>query len=221
LNKALTTIKVYKIIILIIFFALTSVFIYWRPSSRAIEKKIPLTQALSDIKGWKSAMSTQLDPRIVKALKLDDYVNQTYSKGNNTVSLYIGYYLTTKKVGAAHDPLVCFPGQGWVLSDTQKDKIVLNPKPEDPIPYSSMIAQRGSQKELIIYWFQSYDKTNPDTFSQKITSLYQKIFKHREDNAFVRLSTPVGKKSLFECQETIHKFIRAFYPIFLNYVKQG
>jgi EpsI family protein len=84
-----------------------------------------------------------------------------------------------------------------------------------------MIAQRGLQKELIIYWFQSYDKTNPGTFSQKIASLYQKIFHHREDNAFVRISTPVGEKSLSECRETIFRFIRAFYPIFLNYVKQG
>ena len=164
---------------------------------------------------------TPLDPKIVESLKLDDYANQNYSDGNVTISLYIGYYFTTKKVGAAHDPLVCFPGQGWVVSDTQKDKIVLNPKPADSISYSSMIAHRGLQKELIIYWFQSYDKTNPGTLSQKTTSLYQKVFHHREDNAFVRISTPIEERSLSECSETVFKFIRSFYPIFLNYVKQG
>ena len=84
-----------------------------------------------------------------------------------------------------------------------------------------MVAHRGLQKELIIYWFQSYDKTNPDTFSQKTTSLYQKVFHHREDNAFVRISAFVGEKSLAECREAIFEFIRSFYPIFLNYVKQG
>jgi EpsI family protein len=164
---------------------------------------------------------TPLGPKIVEALELDDYANQNYSNGNDTISLYIGYYFTAKKIGVAHDPLVCFPGQGWVVSDKKKDKIVLNPKPGDSISYSSMIVHRGLQKELIIYWLQSYDKANPDTFSQKITYLYQKIFQHREDNAFVRVSTPMVEKSLSECQETIHKFIRAFYPIFLNYVRQG
>ena len=213
--------KLHKLVILIICFALTSVVIYRNPSSKAVEKKIPLTQALSDINGWVMRGYTPLDPKIVEALELDDYANPTFSDGKNTISLYIGYYFTAKKVGSAHDPLVCFPGQGWVVSDTQKDKIVLNPKPGDSISYSSMIAHRGLQKELIIYWFQSYDKTNPGTFSQKITSLYQKVFHRREDNAFVRISAPVGKKSLSECHEAIFKFIRSFYPVFLNYVKQG
>jgi EpsI family protein len=221
MNKALTTVKLYKLIILIICFALTSIFIYQTPASKTVKKQVMLTQALSDIKGWAMRGYTPLDPRIVKSLELDDYVNHNYSNGYDTIALYIGYYFTTKKVGAAHDPLVCFPGQGWVVSDTQKDKIVLNPKPRGSISYSSMMVQRGSQKELIIYWFQSYDQTNPDTFSQKITSLYQKIFRHREDNAFVRVSTPIEERSLSECHEAIFKFIRSFYPVFLNYVKQG
>ena len=155
----------HKVIILIICFTLTSVLIYWQPSSKAVQKNIPLSQALSDIKGWKSDGPTPLDPTIVKSLKLDDYVNQTYSNGNNTVSLYIGYYLTTKKVGAAHDPLVCFPGQGWVLSSIKKEELNLNPEPGVAISYSTMIAQRSTENELIIYWFQSSDQANPDTLS--------------------------------------------------------
>jgi len=213
--------KLHKLVILILCFALTSILIYQHPSSKAVSKQVPLTQALSDIDGWAMKGYTPLGPKIVKALELDDYANQNYSDGNDTISLYIGYYFTTKKVRAAHDPLVCFPGQGWVVSDTQKDKIVLNPEPKNSISYSSMIAQRGLQKELIIYWFQSYDKTNPGTFSQKITSLWQKIFHQREDNAFVRVSISMAEKSLSECQETSFKFIRSFYPVFLDYVKQG
>ena len=221
MNKALTTIKAYKLVILIICFSLTSIIIYRTPTSIGVTKQIPLSQALADITGWTMSGYMPLNPKIVESLKLDDYANQNYSDGNVTISLYIGYYFTTKKVGAAHDPLVCFPGQGWVVSDTQTNKIVLNPKPGDSISYSSMIVHRGLQKELIIYWFQSYDRTNPDTFSQKITSLYQKIFRHREDNAFVRVSIPVGGKSLAECHEAIFEFIQSFYPVFLNYVKQG
>jgi EpsI family protein len=221
LKEALTTVKAYKLIILIICFALTSFLIYRTPTSTGVKKQVSLQQALKNIEGWYTEGHSPLDTKIVKALELDDYINQNYSNGNDMISLYIGYYFTTKKVGAAHDPLVCFPGQGWVVSDTQKNKIVLNPKPADWLAYSSMIAHRGLQKELIIFWFQSYDKTNPDTFSQKITSLYQKIFHHREDNAFVRISIPVGEKSLSKCHEAIFTFIQSFYPVFLNYVKQG
>ncbi len=210
--------KLYKIIILIIFFALTSIFIYRNPSSMPAKKKVPLNQVLSNIKGWSTTGFAPLDPEIVKALELDDYANQNYTNGNDTISLYIGYYLTTKKIGSAHDPLVCFPGQGWVVSDRQKGKIVLNPRPGNSISYSSMIVQRGSQKQLIIYWFQSYDKTNPDTFSQKIASLWNKFLNQREDNAFVRISIPFGKKSLSQSHEVIYNFIRSFYPVFLDYI---
>ncbi len=219
--KTLTTVKPYKIIILIICFALTSIFIYQTPTSTPVEKQVLLSQALIDINGWTMSRYTPLGPEIVKALELDHYANQNYSNGNDTISLYIGYYLTNKKIGAAHDPLVCFPGQGWVVSDRQKGKIVLNSKLWESISYSFMIAQRGLQKELIIYWFQSYDKTYPDTFSQKIASLWKKLLNQREDNAFVRVSIPMGKKSMSESRETTFKFIRAFYPVFLGFVKNG
>ena len=208
-----------KIIILALCFVLTSVFVYWKAPSIAIEKNISLKQALADIYGWENNGFSSLDQKIVDALELDDYVNQSYTKRQDIVSLYIGYYLTTKKVGAAHDPLVCFPGQGWVLTDKKSGKLILNQETDSSLSYFSMIAQRGQQKELIIYWFQSYDQTNPDTLSQKISSLWGKILNNREDNAFVRITTPIGGKSISESQETIFKFIQDFYPVFLEYVR--
>ncbi|MCJ7773190.1 MAG: EpsI family protein [Desulfobacterales bacterium] len=208
-----------KIIILVICFTLTSILIYWQPSSKAVQKNTPLSQALSDIKGWKSDGATPMDPRIVDSLELDDYVNQTYSNGNNTVSLYIGYYLTTKKVGAAHDPLVCFPGQGWVLSSIKKGELNLNPEPGGAISYSTMIAQRSTEKQLIIYWFQSCDKTNSNTLSQKIASLWKKISGQGEDNAFVRVSIPIKTQSKQKAFIAGTNFIKAFYPVFLKYKK--
>lgn len=210
-----------KIIILALCLVITSIFIYSKPSSIAVEKNISLKHALADIYGWENNGFSPFDQKIVDALELDDYANQSYSNKTDLVSLYIGYYLTTKKVGAAHDPLVCFPGQGWVLSDKKSGKLILNPKTNKSISYSSMVAQRGRQKELIIYWFQSYDQTNPDTFSQKITLLWEKNINHREDNAFVRITIPIGEKSISESQEIIFKFIKDFYPVFLEYVKNG
>ncbi|MCD4737207.1 MAG: EpsI family protein [Bacteroidales bacterium] len=195
---------------------ITSIFIYSKPSSITVEKNISLKQALANIHGWENNGFSPFDQKIVDALELDDYANQSYTKRQDIVSLYIGYYLTTKKVGAAHDPLVCFPGQGWSLSDKKAGELILT---DSSLSYSSMIVQRGQQKELVIYWFQSYDQANPDTLSQKISSLWGKIINNREDNAFVRITIPIGEKSISESQETIFKFIQDFYPVFLKYVK--
>lgn len=208
-----------KIVVLVLLLVLTSLFIHWDPSSGAGEKDRPLSQALLDIEGWQSSGLVPLEKNIFKALELDEIANQGYSNGRETIFLYIGYYLTKKKLGAAHDPLVCFPGQGWTPSETREGKLILGQTNNDFISYSSMTVEKGLKKEFIIYWFQSYDKAVANTFSQKIVSFKQRFQQKPEDNAFVRISISAENKSADECQEIVFRFIRSFYPVFLSYVK--
>jgi EpsI family protein len=209
-----------KVIVLALLFGLTSVFIYWGPPSRAVRKDKPLSQALLNIEGWQSGRLVPLQQEIVKGLELDEYANQSYSNGRERVFLYIGYYFSKKKLGAAHDPLVCFPGQGWVPSQIKKGSLTMPPEGNSSISFSTMTVQRGLQKEFILYWFQSYDQTASNTFYQKIISLRQRILKQRGDNAFVRISIPIEEKSIDECREIVFNFIRSFYPVFSHYVKR-
>ena len=216
MNKALTTIKAYKLIILIICFALTSIVIYRTPSSKAVNKEVALADALSDIKGWAITGYTPLNPKIVKALELDDYVNHSYSNGNQVISLYIGYYLTTKKVGAVHSPLVCFPGQGWALSKAENKSLTVKGK---NIHLMRMIVTRGELRELVLYWFQAFDKTSPGTLFQKVYALLAKFLHAKEDNAFVRVSIPIYNQDVEKAFISGTDFINSFYPVFLQYVK--
>ena len=207
-----------KIIILIICFVLTGILIYVQPSSKVITKKVLLSQTLSDINGWKIDGVIPLDQRVVNMLQLDDYVNQYYSKGNKTVSLYVGYYLTTEKLGVVHDPLVCFPGQGWIISKAEKKTLRIR---GDNVHLTSMIVTKGQQKELTLYWFQAFDKTSPNTFLQKIYSLLVKYLNGREDNAFVRVTIQMNKQSIKEASNIGVKFIEDFFPLFLKYVREN
>jgi EpsI family protein len=218
MHKALTSIQPHKIIILIICFGLTSILIYRAPTSKAVKKEVPLAEALADIQGWSLIENAPLDPKIVKALELDDYANHSYSSGSDTVSLYIGYYLTTKKVGAAHSPLVCFPGQGWVLSKAQKKSLIVQ---RNNVHLMSMIVSRGEVRELVLYWFQAFDKTSPGTFLQKVYALLAKFLHAREDNAFVRVSAPIAGEDVEAAFLSGSDFIKSFYPVFLEYVKAG
>lgn len=208
-----------KIILVTLCFMLTAYAIYQKPVQRVDVKKTFLSRALEDIEGWQLYQRAPIDDKIVNALELDDYVNQQYIDGNESVFLYIGYYKTTKKLGALHDPMVCFPGQGWTVSDNKKDQLVLNQDTGEKISFSSMIATKGSQRQLVVYWFQSYDEAKPDTFSQKITSFLKRIRNKGEDNAFVRITVQMGDKNLLESRKTILKFVRVFYPVFLDYIK--
>ena len=78
-----------------------------------------LDEAFSSIGPWSTLEVLGFDQKIVDALQLDDYTHRTYSNGEDTVWVYVGYYLTDRSIGAAHSPLVCYPGQGWLISDKQ------------------------------------------------------------------------------------------------------
>ena len=210
-----------KIILVVLCFVITSILIYRGAGVNAAHKQTSLLGVLADIKGWRSSELIRLDREITDALHLDEYVNYNFSNGAETVSLYIGYYLTSKKVSAAHSPLVCFPGQGWEISNRSTGELSLYPTLDQKIYFSSMIVEHNKSKQLFIYWFQAYDRANQDTFSQKISILRNKILGKGQDNAFVRISTDLNEMTISEARETIFAFIRSFYPLFLKFIEDG
>jgi EpsI family protein len=211
-----------RVILLITCFIITSIFIYRQPEVNLKAKNERLTEALKNIPGWKINSASLLEKNIADELKLDDYLNQSYSResdGKDVISLYIGYYYTGGKIGAAHDPQVCFPGQGWITSKGQKGTLKLGDNQDEIVFYSTMIAEKGQEKELVLYWFQSYDKANPDTFSQKINSLLAKIKQKREDSAFIRITVSIGNEPIDVYKNVALDFVKDFYPVFLNYIR--
>ncbi len=195
--------------------AITGILVHTMPVSQAVIKKISLRAALSSIGDWRIEGFSPLDKKIVEALDLDDYLNAAYSRGQDTASLYVGYYGSAKKVGAAHDPLVCFHGQGWVITESAGDVLLL--KDGRHINCSCMLVERDEMKELIVYWFQSYRYTCSSTFSQKVVSLWNRLAANREDNAFVRVIVPV-KDSASSARLVANDFIESFYPTFIEFI---
>lgn len=180
--------------------------------------KMPLSQVFNRIGEWRIVRELPMDNRIVEALKLDDYLFDSYGQGKNLINLYIGYYRTAKKVGAAHDPLVCFQGQGWQIKDRESGEYRLARDAQLRVSYSSMIAERQGERELIVYWFQANGKATANTQSQKIAMLLDKLSGKNEDNAFVRVSAPIEGNSPEVVRKRLFDFIENFYPEFYRYV---
>jgi len=207
-----------RILVVIACFLVAAVVVYRQPDVTPAKKGLSLEKSLAGIDGWRNSGVVPLDTKIVQELKLDDYVNNQFSRGRDRVSLYIGYYLTSKDVGAAHSPLVCFPGQGWLLSKFEEKTVQVG---ENDISLMTILASTPQKKELLVYWFQAFERTSPSTFWQKIYVLLSKYSRKREDNAFVRVTVPMDEMSEKEAYETGVRFIKAFYPVFLSYVRDG
>ncbi len=204
-----------RLIILIACFLATGFLVYKQGSSHVVSKPLRLNDALSDIHGWKLLNRVPLDPKIVADLRLDDYLNAVYSNGENRVFLYIGYYYSNKKVGAAHDPMVCFPGQGWVVSEKKSKSMTVG---RHTLNYSTMVVTMGGLKEFVCFWYQAGKYSSPGTFFQKIYALISRWLHNNEQNAFVRLTIPIDRGTRDNVIQVGNQFLKDFYPIFLNYV---
>jgi len=204
-----------KIIVLTLCLLATSAFIYRQDPPRVSGKPLSLQTFMGAIPEWELTGTAPLQEDVIASLALDDYVNDTFVRDGNTVSLYVGYYFTKDKVGAAHSPLVCFPGQGWILSTKEEHSLAVN---GNTVNYATMVATRGESRELIIYWFQAFDRTSPGTLAQKINSIWAHIMHSGEDNAFVRLSIPLNNHSPAEATRIGEAFVSSFYQIFLQYI---
>lgn len=205
-----------QIIVLIICLGLTGVLIAIKPMNHMTEKGISLESELLKLSDRYQITKNRLSPSIIEELKLDDYVFQTYSKNGVSITLYVGYYFSGKKVGAAHDPQVCYPGQGWKLSNKEKGNYEL--KSDGIIKYSRIIGELEGKKELIFYWFQVDDKTADNTFYQKMILFQKKMLREDENNAFVRISTSLNQESQEIAERYLSEFIDEFYPLFMRYV---
>lgn len=177
----------------------------------------PLQQMFEQLPGWPASSFIALSDDIVSSLMLDDYLYRNFGIQDQGIALYIGFYRKATKVGAAHDPLVCFQGQGWQIAARGKG---FHETPGGAgIHYAEMLANRQNHREFLIYWFQTADKTADNTFKQKMDMIVQRLTGGRENNAFVRISVPLhGKMSTEDARKRILDFMNEFYPRFLSYL---
>ncbi len=198
--------------------ATAGLFIQLQPAPGILEKTDTLHRAISGIEEWIHFHDVLLDTTVVSSLQLDDYFNAVFKRKGQSLALYIGYYYTAKKVGAAHDPMVCFPGQGWKVSDRHQGELEIKALPGTTLSYSVMTGQLASQKELILYWFQAHDRTSAGTLGQKLHLLWKRMGGKGEDNAFVRISVPLGNGMPEEAEAVALDFVQKFYPVFWAFI---
>jgi EpsI family protein len=215
-NKSIKKISVLSLCLIITTLA---VIFFDRPNLRSKNKSLAI--ALKSFKAWKQKQSAFfMSEELSKTLNFDDYLNHFYSNDSDNIALYVGYYHSSEKTEDVHDPLVCFPGQGWEIKKRRKGRLLIDNNMEAAVSYVELQVMKGNQKQRIIYWYQAYDKTFQYSFTQKIYLLLKKLQKKPADNAFVRISVVEDDKILYESSR-LFEFIADFYPAFNEYIING
>jgi len=152
--------------------------------------RVPFAKLPAAIGTWRSEGDLAIDADSLKILKADDYVNRLYVHGNVGLDLFIAYYATQRQGDTMHSPMNCLPASGWQPMST--GRVQLATADGAPIDANRVLIQKGLDKELVVYWYQSHGRTIASEYASKAYLVFDSIRQHRSDAALIRVITPAA-----------------------------
>jgi EpsI family protein len=139
----------------------------------------------TELPGYAGVAEQRLSDDALAALDPDAYLQRLYAPPEgDPVWLYVGLYSGVGAKGA-HDPDVCYPAQGWEV--TSQRNVTVKIPGSDGFKASILIAERGGQTQLVLYWFQGARQWPGFAVSEQLARIYDSL-RGAPQYAFVRLS---------------------------------
>ena len=197
---------------------LTMVFLNYLGHTEDIHPNKPFSTFPKQIGEW-AGEEYHFESRIYNLLGVDDYVLSSYrtSEGRQ-VNLYIGFYQSQREGDLIHSPKHCMPGAGWNVVHTSLEEITIPGAVPGKIKTIKLMLQKGAQKKIVLYWFQSRGRIIASEYMQKIYLVVDSIIRHRTDGSFIRLITSVENGDEDRALTTLKDFAVQIMPIVNEYI---
>jgi EpsI family protein len=181
------------------------------------EEHIPLVQPLSELPqefgAWKMAQEGVIEQEVRDILKADDLLTRSYVNVESGAgsSLYVAFFKSQRTGQAPHSPKNCLPGSGWVPA--VEDRVTLS-IPGDPQPktVNRYIVQKGENKSVVIYWYQSRERVVASEYWAKIYVVLDALRYNRTDTALVRVVAPIIGNDADAATRSAVDFVQHFFP---------
>ena len=183
-----------------------------------IQPNKPLSAFPKQIGEW-IGKEKHFDETISDILGFDDSFLCDYrtSDGRQT-QLYIGFYQSQREGELIHSPKHCMPGAGWDIIQTSIEELIIRSTNPGKIKVIKLIVEKGNQKQVVLYWFQSRGRFITSEYMQKIYLVIDSITKNRTDGSFVRLIGPVVDGDEEKASEYMKNFAKLLLPILQEYI---
>lgn len=168
-----------------------------------------------EIAGWQGA-DMAVEPSALAALNATDHLSVNYARGDDVINVWSAYYDSQYSGNAAHSPLVCIPGGGWVVEDGGIAEIPL--AGGAPLRASRLIISQGTDKQLVYFWFIEGGRHETGEYAAKFRLFANAVLHNRRDGALVRFVTPVVGGDLTRADATLKSFIAEAAPLLPAYV---
>jgi len=168
-----------------------------------------------EIGAWQGA-DMPIETSALAALNATDHLSINYAKGDDVINVWSAYYESQYSGNAAHSPLVCIPGGGWVVQDGGVTEIPVTGGA--PLRASRLIISQGTDKQLVYFWFVEGGRHETGEYAAKFRLFANAVLHNRRDGALVRFVTPVAGGDLDRAEATLKSFIAEAAPLLPAYV---
>jgi len=181
--------------------------------SEKVSPARPLVQLPEQLDSWIKVQEGVVDAATQEVLKADDTLNRSYSssKIGYGANLFVAAFRSQRHGAVPHSPKNCLPGSGWTPLVSDIINISL-PNRSNPIEVNRYIIQRADSKSLVLYWYQSRERTVASEYKAKNYTMLDAVKDNRTDTALVRVVISLnGNDSNDKAQAAAEDFIRAFF----------
>lgn len=190
------------------------------PDSRPLET-MPAT-----LGSWQLAQTGVIEQEVLDILKADDILNRTYclaatpgcvTTGQGVAAnLFVAAFRSQRTGKAPHSPKNCLPGSGFV--PLSSGELAIDVGLAAPILVNRYVVASGSQKDLVLYWYQSRDRVVANEYRAKFWVMVDAIRLNRTDTALVRVIVPVVNRDEAKAEAAATDFVKSFYSTLLTYL---
>jgi EpsI family protein len=191
--------------------------VYLQFVTRAEDVKIlkPLSTFPTRIGEWSGRVS-RFDQKVYDVLGVTDSFLCDYADPDGRqVQLYAGFYQSQREGELIHSPKNCMPGGGWNIVQTSLEELTL-PNP-GKIKVIKLLLEKGSERMITLYWFQSRGRFIHSEYMEKIYLVWDAMTKNRTDGSFIRLISPIQRDETYTVGY-MKKFAEALIPILDQYL---
>lgn len=186
----------------------------------------PLDSVPTTLGAWQLAQTGVIEQDVLDVLKADDILNRTYCTSTSpdcaktgqgvAANLFVASFRTQRNGKTPHSPKNCLPGSGWVRISS--GEIAVDVGRAVPISINRYVVAHGSQRDLVLYWYQSRDRAVADEYKAKFWVMADAIRLNRTDTALVRVIVPVVNRDEAQAETTAADFVKSFYSTLLDYL---
>ena len=179
----------------------------------ARQEYVPSMKALASItksiEDWVMVKEWPMEPEVQAVLKADDTLSRFYVRPDwpTGAGLFIAFFRTQRAGVAPHSPKNCLPGNGWVAEKSTVIHIAVAGRAE-PVEANYYIVQKGDNKSVVIYWYQSHGRTVASEYKAKYYVMADSIRLNRTDTALVRVTVPLGANGLKAAEDAALDFVK-------------